>query len=388
MARLRQNFQNGELSAGLTIGGTTLNSGELAAFQAVAGADIAVIVLDPHGVDGAPEIVHVTAHTALAVTATILRAQEGTVARAHNAGTDWEHNITEDDFTYSNLDGLPVITAGVAVEDEGVAQGQATTVDFVGAGVTATEVGGVATVTIPGSTAADAPPIALRPALWLPVDEGMIGVAAAGTALAIEDYSGHNRDGAVNGNPTYQAAVVNGYPVVRLDGTGDFFSCGNVLSYERNNGFSLFVVGDFSTTSAYLIGKESNSTGRGWGLVSQANVVTLRLVNTGTTNELRVDGSTNVTALGFFLATAIYDGSSTPGGISLRVNGAAETPTTVANTLSATIRDATVPLVIGAREGGTSAITGDFAEVLIFNRALNSTDRDALEDYLMTKYGL
>lgn len=348
MARLRQNFQEGTITNNpLAIGGTSLTSAELASLTAVTGADVLAITLDPGAVHGAPEIIHVTAHTALATSATILRAREGTTARAHPAATVWEHNITEDDFDYDNLDNLP------------------------------------APVVVP-----DAAPIALRPALWLPVDEGAIGVAAAATSPSIEDYSGHNRDGAVNGNPTYQVSIVNGYPIVRLDGTGDFFSCGNVLSYERNNAFSAFLVGNFSTTNAYLYGKESNATGRGWGILSLSDKLSLRLVSTVATNELRVDGSTNITALGFYLATVIYDGTSAPGGISLRVNGVAETPTTVVNNLSATIVDATVPLCVGARQTGVSAITGDFAEGLVFSRALNTTDRDAMETYLMDKYGL
>lgn len=44
---------------------------------------------------------------------------------------------------------------GVAVEDEGAAQGQALTTNFVGAGVTAAVVGSVATITVPGGGSSD-----------------------------------------------------------------------------------------------------------------------------------------------------------------------------------------------------------------------------------------
>lgn len=111
MARLRQNFQSGVTTNNpLAIGDTALASGNLAALTAVTGSDYLAVTLDPAGTNGAPEIVHVTAHTALATSATITRAQEGSTARAHPMGTVWEHNITEDDFDYANLANLPAAT--------------------------------------------------------------------------------------------------------------------------------------------------------------------------------------------------------------------------------------------------------------------------------------
>lgn len=54
----------------------------------------------------------------------------------------------------------PAYVTGIDVEDEGVAQGTATTFDFVGPGVTAAEAGGVATITIPGGSATFDSPVA------------------------------------------------------------------------------------------------------------------------------------------------------------------------------------------------------------------------------------
>jgi hypothetical protein len=71
--------------------GTTLNSAGLAGLAAVSGGDEAIITLDPNKVFGAPEIVVVSAHTALATSATIARGQFGTAARSHVSGTEWVH---------------------------------------------------------------------------------------------------------------------------------------------------------------------------------------------------------------------------------------------------------------------------------------------------------
>jgi len=60
------------------------------------------MVLDPAAVNGAPEIVSITAHTAAATSATITRAQQSTTARAHPSGTSWVVAVTK-----SDLDELP-----------------------------------------------------------------------------------------------------------------------------------------------------------------------------------------------------------------------------------------------------------------------------------------
>lgn len=95
MARLRSNNVFGtSTNVPLTAAGTTLTSDGLANLAVVASPDVAVLTLDPNRVNGAPEIVYVTAHASAAGSATILRGQEGTVAREHPSGTFWVHAAT------------------------------------------------------------------------------------------------------------------------------------------------------------------------------------------------------------------------------------------------------------------------------------------------------
>jgi len=97
--RVRGNNAQGTVSDNpLTAGATTLNSAGLANFPAVSAAQHAVIVLDPLRTAGAPEIITVTAHTAAATSATVLRGQYGTAARSHNQNTMWVHPTTIDDL--------------------------------------------------------------------------------------------------------------------------------------------------------------------------------------------------------------------------------------------------------------------------------------------------
>ncbi len=104
MVRIRSNFVSGVIDNNpLAIGGLTLNATELADLAVVASPDIAAIILDPTGGAGDPEIVHVTAHSGSATTATIVRAREGTVAREHLLSVSWVHGPTQKDFPLKEL---------------------------------------------------------------------------------------------------------------------------------------------------------------------------------------------------------------------------------------------------------------------------------------------
>lgn len=81
----------------LTAGAVTFNSPGLATLPVVSSAH-AVVVLDPKRVNGEPEIVVITSHTAAATVATIVRGQYGTVARSHPLGTGWAHVPVDEDY--------------------------------------------------------------------------------------------------------------------------------------------------------------------------------------------------------------------------------------------------------------------------------------------------
>ncbi len=110
MARIRVDFASGRLSAGsVSAVVTTLSSTQFAILPVVTSPDILPISLDPDAVYGTPEIVWVTAHSSSATSMTVLRGQEGTTARIHNASSvqeAWRCSPTVIDFTHANLDGL------------------------------------------------------------------------------------------------------------------------------------------------------------------------------------------------------------------------------------------------------------------------------------------
>lgn len=98
MARLRSNFKAGTLSADITNVATSISSASFAALPVVADGDYLIIILDPLGAAGNPEIVKVIAHPSLSTSVTSIRGQEGSSARSHLAGTVWRHGPTSLDF--------------------------------------------------------------------------------------------------------------------------------------------------------------------------------------------------------------------------------------------------------------------------------------------------
>lgn len=97
--RVRSGFLGGLIEDNpLTAVATTLTSASLASAPTIGSTQHMALVLDPDGFAGAPEIVYITAHSAAATTATILRAQEGTTARQHDRDMAWVHSVTVKDF--------------------------------------------------------------------------------------------------------------------------------------------------------------------------------------------------------------------------------------------------------------------------------------------------
>lgn len=112
MVRIRTAFVSGTiLNNPLAIGDVTLSSAALSSLATVASPDTAMLILDPAGTAGTPEVVTVTAHTAAATTATITRGSEGSTARQHAVGVPWVHGPTTYDFLM-----IPQIVASNSAE--------------------------------------------------------------------------------------------------------------------------------------------------------------------------------------------------------------------------------------------------------------------------------
>lgn len=126
----------------LAIDGVAMSSPALADLPVVSAPDVAAITL----FDGNEyEIIHVTDHVALSDTATILRAQEGSVAKEWPVGSRWNHGLTAEDTSKTiRGTGFPegVVTAPVGTEyvDEAATNGAVKWIKQSGSGSTGWQV--------------------------------------------------------------------------------------------------------------------------------------------------------------------------------------------------------------------------------------------------------
>src|SRR6476646_9218648 len=101
--RLRSNNQSGTITANpLSSGATTINSAQFALLPTVDATNHLMLILDPLGVSGTPEIVKVTAHTAAATSVTVVRAQEGSSASSFVFNTTWFNGPTVADYNFTD----------------------------------------------------------------------------------------------------------------------------------------------------------------------------------------------------------------------------------------------------------------------------------------------
>jgi hypothetical protein len=176
-----------------------------------------------------------------------------------------------------------------------------------------------------------------------------------------EDESGngnHAAQGFSALKPIYKVSIVNGHPVVRFSGATNFHTVEideNLATWfivwsRLGAGNNDVVLGDSNTTYSYL------QYGGTWHVYTGASIVVA--MGAGT----------------FFLKCCVYDNVN----YQRYTNGGAEAG-------QAGIGDMQFRY-IGPQTGG--ALSGDIAEIAIFDTDLSNANRQIVENYINTKYAL
>ncbi|KKR82381.1 MAG: hypothetical protein UU29_C0014G0014, partial [Candidatus Daviesbacteria bacterium GW2011_GWA2_40_9] len=187
------------------------------------------------------------------------------------------------------------------------------------------------------------------------------------------DSSGNSRDGAWNGNTANTTGKYgNG---TSYDGTGDYISMGNVLSFERTNPFSIgvWVKSAAGGSGEFVVAKwDNDNAGEGYGVTINANgTISFHLANNQSTNAIDVTGNVNVRDNTWHNIFVTYDGSSNANGVKIYSDGTQNIGTISNNSLTATTVSAD-PFQLGCREGCSfSDFNGSIDETRIYNRALS-----------------
>lgn len=194
----------------------------------------------------------------------------------------------------------------------------------------------------------------------------------------------------VGGTPTYTTGKVgggNGAIVFNTPPASNKYvqASNSTFSWERTQAFSIncwmYRIG--TATNKVMFGKKlstGNLTGF-WFVQKSDDKVYLELVNTTTTNILSVSTSSTYTGLNAWeMWTVTYDGSSTPGGITIYRNGNAVSMSTVYDTLSATIITSNVATIGGIPGLSQNAYNfyGNLDELGVWTKALSATEVSAL----------
>lgn len=222
--------------------------------------------------------------------------------------------------------------------------------------------------------------------LWLRADSMALGNGA--NVNPWNDSSGNGNNFPASGTPTFQNAVINGLPVVRITGSGFGLGAGSPTGLYISDSGSFFSVSKLNgapATSVSILTLGGCPNG-GRGFLFQ-----------GTTGKLSVTRYCNMDNLVF---------NTSPGFTNFRIHSILQNGTVLVNgyldgNLDATNNTITAPgqgynnfgsgnyvYYIANSSGGTDFGNIDIAEILFYNVFLNATDMKKIHCYLSSKYAI
>ena len=225
--------------------------------------------------------------------------------------------------------------------------------------------------------------------LWLDAaDSSTLFDATAGGSLVTTDgaavarwadKSGNNRhatQATANARPLLKTSIKNGKNVLRFDGANDQL-VGVPCKWDGQ--VTVFYVAKTNNNAGYVFYDGSGNTNNdafhfGW------NAGKPTVYGNGWGSGRTPNASSGVSYTGSFIMTSSVLGSSS----SIFVNGATPTGSSVAN--GSLSQAANNNYVIGYETYWW--FNGDISEILIYNSALTTTQRQAVETYLNTKWAL
>jgi hypothetical protein len=227
-------------------------------------------------------------------------------------------------------------------------------------------------------------PLSLAPALWLS-DTGS-------NPAQWDDLSGNGRH-ATQATGIHQPAIIpnalNGRQVRRFDGSNDFYAIADRALLRNLAGATVFAV---ATPSSVAVGERIVFSARSSGA---ANLFVQGII----ANQFRYGGRRVAADAGDFanfgtvsnntpyIFTAIQNWQSATKSAFVS-NGNTDNDTSFQTSGNSENVDSASDLSIGVSSTGGLFWNGDIAELLIFQRAITTTERQALERYASAKYNI
>lgn len=220
--------------------------------------------------------------------------------------------------------------------------------------------------------------------LWLKSDTGITkdGSNYVGT-WADQSGGGKNATQSTQGyKPLWVSGVVSGYPAIRFAGTDDVLkTASGVRPFDGTTQFSTFTVNkwnSFNLTNSYQRiwweGSTSGTNGYGEYIDSAASPK----IKAGWGSATAVVADPNTETLGkWYQTSTIYNATNQQ----MWINGTSMGTAAKTNSnINAGV------LNVGNYSTNNQGFNGDLTEILMYNRALSSTERPTVEGYLRAKY--
>jgi len=158
-----------------------------------------------------------------------------------------------------------------------------------------------------------------------------------------------------------------------FDGTNDVLitTALNHFRYERTDTFSFSCwINLVSVTGIQYIvtNKTSTATSRGWGIQSNAGVITVYLTSS-TGNGITLSRTSAISANTWYHLVVTYDGSSNAAGVQVYLNGLVQPVNITLNALTGTMLS-TNNVVIGGAANNTNYFNGHMDEISFYNTVL------------------
>ena len=219
--------------------------------------------------------------------------------------------------------------------------------------------------------------------LWLDATDNTTFSYSSGTTVSQwRDKSGFNNHAGVNGaNNTPTKGISNSRAAVLFSSTSNqSLSCGTVSALEGIPEITVFVVGYTDVDSSIFVSKHAGGTNGTWYLARMSST-SLRWM-TINSSVSRVDGDATASPGTVGIFTGRYQS-----GESLArsyTNG-----TLIGSfSQSGNLQVSNQPVLIGNYVGNNWPLNGAIHEVIIYNRALNSTELKQVHTYLGQKWGI
>lgn len=223
--------------------------------------------------------------------------------------------------------------------------------------------------------------------VWLKADALLTSLANNASVATWSDVSSHSNHAlavSTSQRPTYKTSQgPNSRPTVVFDGVNDEMTITNTADLSSFGALSIFVVAKHTANGwTSLVSKASDGTWTdGWGFGEYSG--------SGTTFGLFINNVSNKAAGtwsggAYKYLTAVYDLSN----IRFYVNGSLGGTYVYSSSINNSMADIHLGNYLGNSGCSTGCLTGEMAEVLIYNTGVTTPQRSTIETYLANKYGL